>query len=146
MLYFTPFLVPPSFVLNLDPEKQTSRHGSDYTPGPTVQHHNNGHFTAIAGMYIMCCNFYINLSCSLIFCKGIPTSPAEVNLQDIAAQAGLQRLDILDQECSQQVLLSLAKHCVEWQFVGFQLDLTKADIVAVNGDYGSIDEKRFGML
>ena len=35
---------------------------------------------------------------------------------------------------------------MEWQFVGFQLDLTKADIVAVNGDYGSVDEKRFGML
>ena len=52
----------PSLVLNLDPEKQTSRHGSDYTPGSAVQHHNNGHSTATAGMYIMCYNFtLINL-------------------------------------------------------------------------------------
>ena len=52
----------------------------------------------------------------------------------------------MDQECSQQVLLSLAKHCVEWQLIGFHLELTKSDIVAVNGDYGSVDEKRIGML
>ena len=82
----------------------------------------------------------------IIVSERAQTASAELTLQDIATQAGLKWLDILDQECSQQVLLSLAKHCVEWQFIGFQLDLTKADIVAVNGDYGSVDEKRFGML
>ena len=50
------------------------------------------------------------------------------------------------QECSQQVLLDLTKHCVDWQLIGLHLELTKADIVAVDGDYRSIDEKRIGML
>ena len=82
----------------------------------------------------------------MILSKGTPTAPATLTLQDVATQAGIKRLDILDQECSQQVLLRLAKHCVEWQLIGFHLELTKADIVAVDGDYGSVDEKRIGML
>ena len=82
----------------------------------------------------------------IIIPKGVPTAPAEVTLQDVAAQAGIKRLDILDQECSQQVLLSLAKHCVDWQLIGFHLGLTKGDIVSVDGDCRSVDEKRIGML
>ena len=35
---------------------------------------------------------------------------------------------------------------MDWQLIGFHLELTKADIVAVDGDYRSIDEKRIGML
>ena len=35
---------------------------------------------------------------------------------------------------------------MDWQLIGFHLQLTKADIVAVDGDYRSIDEKRVGML
>ena len=35
---------------------------------------------------------------------------------------------------------------MDWQLVGFYLELTKADIVAVDGDYRSVDEKRIGML
>ena len=35
---------------------------------------------------------------------------------------------------------------MDWQLIGFHLKLTKADIVAVDGDYRSIDEKRIGML
>ena len=75
-----------------------------------------------------------------------PTAPTELTLQDVAAQAGLKMLDVLDQECSQQVLLRLAKHCVDWQLTGFHLELTKSEITAVDGDYRSIDEKRIGML
>ena len=82
----------------------------------------------------------------ILVSDGAPTAPAELTLHDVAAQAGVKKLNILDQECSQQVLLSLAKHCVEWQFIGFHLELTKADIVAVDGDYQSVDEKRIGML
>ena len=72
--------------------------------------------------------------------------PNELSLQDVAAQAGLKTLDILDQQCSQQVLVRLAKHCVRWKLTGFHLELTKTDIVAVDGDYRSVDEKRIGML
>jgi hypothetical protein len=35
---------------------------------------------------------------------------------------------------------------VDWQLTGFHLELTKADITAVDGDYRSVDEKRIGML
>ena len=134
-------------MLFLDPEKQTSLHGNDDTPGlgnPTAQHHNNGHSTVTAGMYYN--NGIITPIYLVPFSKGVPSAPAELTLQDVASQAGLQQLDTLDQECSQQVLLNLAKHCVEWQLIGFHLELPKADIVAVDGDYRSIEEKRIGML
>ena len=76
----------------------------------------------------------------------VPTAPAELTLQDVAAQAGLKTLDVLDQECSQEVLLKLAEHCVHWQLIGFHLKLTEAEITAVDGDYRSVEEKRIGML
>ena len=75
-----------------------------------------------------------------------PIAPAEVTLQDVAAQAGLKTLDVLNQECSQQVLLRLAKHCVDWQLTGFHLELTKSDIVAVDEDYRTAEQKRVEML
>ena len=69
-------------------------------------------------------------------------------LQDVAVQAGVGRLEILEKECSQQLLLSLAKLCVDWKLIGFHLDLTRAEVVAVDGDNHTIDidEKRVGML
>ena len=78
--------------------------------------------------------------------SGTSTSPAELTLQDVASQAGLQRLDILDQECSPEVLLTLAKHCVDWKLIGLHLKLTDGDIAAVDGDNRTVDEKRVGML
>ena len=66
---------------------------------------------------------------------GTSTVHTELTLQDVATQAGLKQLDILDQECSQQVLLSLAKHCVDWQL-----------IVAVDEDYRTAEQKRVEML
>ena len=78
--------------------------------------------------------------------EDVPSAPAELTLQDVAAQAGIKSLDILDQECSQQVLLNLAKHCVEWQLIGFHLELTKADIVAVDEDHRTAEQKRVEML
>ena len=35
---------------------------------------------------------------------------------------------------------------MDWQLIGFHLELTKADIVAVDGDYRSVEEKRIGMV
>ena len=69
-----------------------------------------------------------------------------ITLQEVATQAGIDNLDILDQECSQKMLLNLAKYCVDWTLIGLYLDLTRADIAAVNGDYQTVDEKRAGML
>ena len=100
----------------------------------------------------------VNLHCVLsvfhlnffFFCsiasEGASATLVELSLQDVTAQAGINRLDILDQECSQQVLLSLVKHCVDWQLIGFHLKLTEGDIAAVDGDNRTVDEKRVGML
>jgi hypothetical protein len=70
----------------------------------------------------------------------------ELTLQDVAAQAGLKTLDVLDQKCSQQVLLRLAKYCVDWKLTGYHLELTKSDITAVDGDYQSAEQKCVEML
>ena len=35
---------------------------------------------------------------------------------------------------------------MDWHLIGFHLELTKADIVAVDGDHRSVEEKRIGML
>ena len=69
-----------------------------------------------------------------------------ITLQEVATQAGIEKLDIFDQECSQRMLLNLSKYCVDWSLIGLYLDLARADIAAVNGDYQTVDEKRAGML
>ena len=69
-----------------------------------------------------------------------------ITSQEVATQAGIDNLDILDQECSQKILLNLAQYCVDWRLIGLYLDLKEADIAAVNGDYQTVDEKRAGML
>ena len=69
-----------------------------------------------------------------------------ITVQEVAAQAGIKSVDILNQECSQQMLLSLSRHCVDWKMIGRYLLLTEADIVAVDGDHRSVEEKRIGML
>ena len=99
-------------------------------------------------LYTITCFLHIvhTSFCSTVFIVVSENVLSKLSLQDVVAQADIKCLDILDQECSQQVLLSLAKHCVDWQLIGFHLELTKADIVAVDGDYQSIDEKRVGML
>ena len=40
----------------------------------------------------------------------------------------------------------MAKHCVDWQLTGFHLELTTADIVAVDEDYRLAEQKRVEML
>ena len=78
--------------------------------------------------------------------KGATTAEHQITLQEVAAQAGIGNLDIFDQECSQKVLLDLSKHCVDWRLIGLYLDLTKAEIAAVDEDNRTADEKRAGML
>ena len=67
-------------------------------------------------------------------------------MQEVATQAGIDKMDILDQECSQKMLLNLSKHCVNWRLIGHHLELTEAHIAAVDEDNRTADEKRVGML
>lgn len=61
------------------------------------------------------------------------------------AKAGIS-MDILEQECSAEMLPNLAKYCVDWKLIGFHLKLTTAEIAAIDGDNCTVDEKRVGML
>lgn len=63
-------------------------------------------------------------------------------MDDVVAETKVD----LNRECDQNLILKLGKHCEEWKLVGKHLGLTQAEIIAVNGDYGSVDEKRIGML
>ena len=77
---------------------------------------------------------------------GATTVDHEITMQEVATQAGIDNLDILNQECSPKMLLTLAQHCVDWRLIGLYLDLTKADIAAVDEDNRTADEKRAGIL
>ena len=69
-----------------------------------------------------------------------------LTLQDIAKKAEITSVEELDQACSQQLLLSLAKLCVDWRLIAFHLQLNKGDVSAIDGDNRTVDEKRIGML
>ena len=84
---------------------------------------------------------------TLIFLgEGIVMVDIGITLQEVASQAGVDKLDVFNQECSQRMLLNLAMHYVDWKLIGLYLDLTKADIAAVDEDNRTADEKRAGML
>ena len=55
-------------------------------------------------------------------------------------------VDALSNECSKEVVLEVAKLCVDWQLIGKYLKLTEAEIAAVDGDRSTVDEKRIAML
>ena len=77
--------------------------------------------------------------------KGGVTSHKTITIVDIANQAGIG-LDSLSEECSQTVLLGLAKYCDRWKLIGQCLGLSDAEISDVDGDYRTVQEKRVGML
>ena len=68
-----------------------------------------------------------------------------ITLEDVAFQADIG-LDALSKECSEAVLLDVAKLCVDWQLIGKHLKLTEAEITAVDGNYRTVEEKRIAML
>ena len=72
--------------------------------------------------------------------------PARITLHDIAAQANVRVEDLNTEVSSQRVLLDLAEFCVDWRLVGIRLGLTNAEIVAVDRDNRTEDEKRYVML
>ena len=63
----------------------------------------------------------------------------------VAIQAGVG-LNTLSGACSERLLLKLANFCVNWQLIGRHLNLTEADLAAVDGDNRTEEEKRIGML
>ena len=76
---------------------------------------------------------------------GDGTSHRTITIEDIANQASIS-LDGLSEECSQTVLLGLAKYCDRWKLIGQRLGLTNTEISDVDGDYRTTQEKRVGML
>ena len=58
----------------------------------------------------------------------IPETQSIPNFEAVAAQADIESLDVLDQECSEELLPSLAKYCVDWKMIGFNLNITRAEI------------------
>ena len=73
------------------------------------------------------------------------TSHKNITIEDVVHRAGIS-LSTLSEECSQTVLLDLAKYCVDWQLIGKRLGLTNADITAVDNDNSTEDRKRAGIL
>jgi hypothetical protein len=55
-------------------------------------------------------------------------------------------IDVLDQECSPDILPNLANFIVDWKLIGHHLKLIAAEIAAIDGDNRTVDEKRVGML
>ena len=44
------------------------------------------------------------------------------------------------------MLVKLAGFCVDWQLIGRYLELSDADISAIDGNHRTVEEKRAGML
>ena len=55
-------------------------------------------------------------------------------------------VDALSKECSKEVLLKVAKLCVDWKLIGTYLKLTGAEIASVDGDNRTIEVKMIGVL
>ena len=72
-------------------------------------------------------------------------SQTGLSIKEAADHAGVG-LDVLSKECSDAVSLDLANFCVEWKSIGMRVGLTEGDLTAINGDNGTVKEKRVGML
>ena len=79
--------------------------------------------------------------------EGATMADISISLHDVLVQAGLRCIDILKQQYSRQLLLGLANDCcVDWRQIALHLELTEADIAAIDNDNRTTDEKRIGML
>ena len=63
--------------------------------------------------------------------------------EELAVQAGVRNIN---QECSENDLLALSQFCDPWELVGQYLELTRAQISAIDADNRSTDMKRLGVL
>ena len=69
----------------------------------------------------------------------------DITLEDVAIKVGIP-VDALSEECSQEVLLDVAKLCVDWKLIGKYLKLTEAEIAAVDGDSRTEEVKMITVL
>ena len=69
----------------------------------------------------------------------------DITIEDVAMKADIP-VDALSNECTKEVVLEVAKLCVDWKLIGKYLKLTEAEIAAVDGDRSTVDEKRIAML
>ena len=76
----------------------------------------------------------------------LTAADTKVPLKEVITQAGIKRMECLQQQCSQHLLLQLAKFCVDWRLIAFHLQMTEADIAAVDEEYRTVEEKRIGLL
>ena len=72
-------------------------------------------------------------------------SQTRLSVEEAANRAGVG-LDILSKECSDAVSHDLADFCIKWKLIGGRVGLTEADLSAVDGNNGTVEEKRVGML
>ena len=68
-----------------------------------------------------------------------------LTIPDVIIKADIS-IEVLDQECSTEMLPNLAKFIIDWKLIGYHLKLTTAEITAIDGDNRTVDEKRVGML
>ena len=101
-------------------------------------------FEGVCNCGSACLHLYYYL-CSVTFISCFSLEASKLTLNEVASQAGIDNLDILDQECSEQVLLSLAKHCMDWKTIGHCLALTSVEIEEIFEAY-VIEQKQVGML
>ena len=65
---------------------------------------------------------------------------------DIATRVGVNLDRLSSMECSRDVLLDLAKFCVDWKLIGRRLGLMDGEITAIDSDHKKEEEKRVGMV
>ena len=76
---------------------------------------------------------------------GAGQSP-RITSEDIAARVGVSLDSLSSMECSRDVLLNLAKFCVNWELIGRCLGLTDAEITAIDNDNKKEEVKRVRMM
>ena len=69
----------------------------------------------------------------------------DITIEDVAMTAGIP-VDALSNECPNEVLLDVAKLCVDWKLIGKYLKLTEAEIAAVDGDSKTVELKMIAVL
>lgn len=72
-------------------------------------------------------------------------SLSRVTLKDIVAETGIN-LELLERECTQEKLLSLAEYCDPLTVMGRALGLGETQVESIERDYRSTEEKRVVLL
>ena len=79
------------------------------------------------------------------YCTTQMMTDSPVSLKEIIAKTGIdpQRLE---QQCSDEDILILARYCDNWKLIGHHLKLTKTQLGDIDGDCRTTAEKRLALL